>query len=217
MWEVFSVFAIMLLALAFLFYALMVKKNPMIKLAVTGEDDDIKIADGSFREPKEDSDDEAATEFLRQKEAGNIETARQLGDLLAGEVWNVAQELLMNDDDQYTPVEIHQQILLYTYAVDCFIADSSPYEIIAETALSTFYSKLEERSSILYQHVSDTPSFSFYVLNERANNKIDEIGKIYAKLCGEEGNADREREGNVIFVTFYKFCKENYETDAKYC
>lgn len=208
--------ALLVIAASMLIYAVYVKRNPMIKMIADEGDEDIRIADGNFGDPmsNEDYADKAAEEYLRQKDAGNIELAGHLGELLAEEIWSVSQEIIMNDD--YSDQDVHQRVLLLSYAVNSFIADSAPNNLLGETALSVFYNSIEELSSVLYKHVSDTASFSLYILNQRAEKTTQEAGRIYAKLSGMENSPAKILEGNELYLSFYMRCKKIYDSKISY-
>lgn len=218
MLEIFVFIILLIFMVLIALSAARMKKNPDIKLCVPEGDEDIKIADGSFGDPltNEDYADKAAAEYLKQKDVGNIEKAGQLGELLAKELWGVAQELLMKEEDQVTDRIVHQKILLYTYAVNSFVADSAPNSLLAETALSVFYSEVEELSKVLFQHISDTAAFSLYILNQRSGGVEEDIGRIYAKLSGKENDYKTIRDGNHLYNSFYNKCGRVYEEEITY-
>ena len=197
-------------SLVFAVFAIIIPKHRMALQGVlcfaANGDDDIKIATGSFSGSKKQQDqaEQAAQEFLRQKELGNIDKARKLGTDFAELLWELAQELIM--DEGRLQLEIHHRLLLCSYAVCRVVSEASPNSIVAQTSLSRFYSAVEERSNVLNRHVSDTAAFSLYILSERSKDDIIEIGKIYAKLTGYEGNAEIIEQGNFVFSCFYEKC-----------
>ena len=173
--------------------------------ALESDDDDVKIAPGSFSGSKKQQDlaDQAAQEFLRQKKLGNVDKARQLGTDFAELLWVLAQELIMGDGN-VEQREVHHRLLLCSYAVCRVVSEASPNSIVAQTSLSRFYSAVEERSNVLSRHVSDTAAFSLYILSERSKDDIAEIGKIFAKLIGQEGDIEKAGLGNQVFSSFYE-------------
>ena len=203
----FSLSALILLLAVFTALFYYKTRLPGVLLAVTGNDDDVKIATGSFGGSKKQPDqaEQAAQEFLRQKQLGNVDKARQLGTSFAELLWGHAQELIMGEGN-LLQLEVHHRLLLCSYAVCRVVSEASPNSIVAQTALSRFYSAVEERSNVLNRHVSDTAAFSLYILSERSKDDIAEIGKIYAKLIGNDGNADKIAQGNEVFICFYDKC-----------
>lgn len=215
--EIIAFVAILGFTIFMFLFAINYRNNPDVKLAVVEGDEDVKIAGGQFGVPKEEREDiadEAAQEFLRQKHAGNIEVAGELGNLLAELLWADAQELIMKDEGDDAEREVHQQILLKCYAVNAFIAENSPNQLLAETALSVFYSKIEELSKVLFRHVKDIASFSLYILNQRTENT--EIGRIYARLSEAEDNPQVIKEGNEIYHNFYDRCEEIVQKEIEF-
>lgn len=171
------------------------------------DDGDMKIVDGPFFSPEksgEDAAEKAARDFLLQKENGNIQRARQLGCLFAKDVWESfsAPNSLADISQQ----EFHHRLLLQSYIVHRVISEYSPNSILAQTSMGVFYHAVEEYSQLLYQHVSDTAAFSLYILSERSGDSADEIGRIFARLIGQEDNPKAIASGNRL----YRECYDHY-------
>lgn len=175
----------------------------------TYEDDDIKIASGSFANTAAmDSAEEAARQFLIQKNSGNIDKARGLGKAFAEAMIHMETGPL-NGETRCTQREVHHKLLLYSYVVNRVIAEYSPNSILAQTSLNVFYSEVEADSPELHSHVSDMAAFSLYTLCERTPNRTDdEIGSIYAGLCDFGGDPEKISDGNAFYNKAYAFCKE---------
>jgi hypothetical protein len=169
-------------------------------------DDDIKIAPETFKAGPAPVDygEEAARQFLEQKQLGNIDRARELGRAYAGDVIE-----LENGDSGRTQRELHHQLVLFSYIVNRVIAERSPNSIVAQSCLNMFYKSIETASEELYRHVSDMAAYSLYMLCERSRNRSDsEIGVIYAELCDFEGNEEIISEGNAFYRREYENCAE---------
>lgn len=193
-----------------LFAAAVHQPWPKLLLAVVVGDEDIKIASGSFSSAPalEDSAEVAAKEFLRQKDAGNIDKARQLGKLFADSMFDFGHGPLFQTTPERTQRELHHQLLLYAYVVNRVIAEQSPNSILAQTTLNVFYSEIEAASPELHAHVSDMAAFSLYILCERKNREDCYIGKIYAGLCDFGDRQDIIDQGNRFYCDAYNFCTE---------
>lgn len=216
--EILGMLAIVAILAVMLIIAVSMKKNPNIKLCVAegdedvkiapglAGDEDVKIAGGQFSEEisNEDHADKAAKEFLYQRRVGNIDVAGQCGELLAKSLWDTAQDLIMNEDPNLSDKEVHQRILLMSFAINVVISEHTPSPLLAETALSVFYNEVEELSSVLYRHVSDVPAFSLYILNMRKGVVKEDVGRIYAKLIEHEGDPAKIREGINIYSIYYR-------------
>ena len=167
-------------------------------------DDDIKIAPETFKTNRApiDHGEEAARQFLEQKELGNIERARELGEDYAEDV--IALEKASSGR---TLREQHHQLVLFSYIVNRVIAEQSPNSIVAQSCLNMFYKSIETASGELFKHVSDMAAYSLYMLCERSRNRHDsEIGGIYAELCDFRGNEGIISEGNAFFKREYENC-----------
>jgi len=173
------------------------------------EDEDIKIAPSSFSEKAHmiDLGEEAARQFLEQKENGNIEKARVLGKAYADDILHIEKGPLRSSDKPRTQRELHHQIVLYSYIVNRVIAEHSPNSIVAQTCLNVFYTEIEAVSKELHKHISDMAAFSLYVLCERTPSRTDDqIGVIYARLCDFEGASAVIEEGNDFYRRVYDYC-----------
>jgi len=171
------------------------------------EDGDMKIAGANYK--KTAAEDPAETEaklFLRHRETGNIEKARALGKKYAYAIMEAAPPVSPDNSSQ---VEYCQQIVLCAFLVTRVIVENSPDTIIAQTGIHAFYDELNSQSADLYQNTGDLAAFSLYTLWERSRTKdMDELGRIYAKLCGMEGDARAIAEGNALGRRFYAACLE---------
>ncbi|MFV0400930.1 MAG: hypothetical protein ACK5LX_09985 [Oscillospiraceae bacterium] len=204
----FFVLLVVMLLLALLWQVNKVPKNVLL---LADEDEDIKIVgSGSFSEPPKDPGEEMAEEYRREKSSGNIEVAVKIGENYAGLLWEKAQDLIM-EENGLSNQEVHQILLLYSYVVNKVIAERVPNPLLAQTALSRFYAGMEEKSSILYGHVSDTAAFSLYILLERSGGREEEAGEIFARLCGAEDDAAVIARGNKLYGDFCRQCQECYD------
>lgn len=180
-----------------------------IVFAATSDDEDIKIAGSGFapHSTAEDAADAAARQFLLEKNAGNIEKARTLGGAYAKTILELENNPELALPDERTMLETHHQLLLCSYAVNRVIAECSPNSIIAQTSLNVFYNEVETTDPELYKHISDMAAFSLYILGRREGGSGEAgIGKIYARLCGFDGDQAKINEGEHIYKRFYSFC-----------
>jgi hypothetical protein len=176
-------------------------------LAMAG-DEDMKIAGDSFKPAPPDAGEAEAKAYLEQKSSGNVEKARRLGSRFALALRERVSENLNDPNFQgELAVREHHKAVLYSYVVNRVIADLSPNSILAQTALNVFYADLEAETPVLAEHVRDMAAYSLYILCERSETCVDdEIGRIYARLCGEEDNPRRVEEGNRCYREFYHLC-----------
>ena len=176
-------------------------------------DEDIKIANGSFKKtPMEDQAEQAARDFLRQRDIGNIDRARSLGKFYADSLWSTASEMFAVEDSKMSQQEKHHVILLCSYLINRIIAECSPNSIVAQTVLNAFYTSVEERSETLYRHISDTATFSLYILNERTGGDYRQVGEIFSRQCGYEGNENQVVKGISICENQSEQYREMAET-----
>ena len=190
------------------------KKNSLLLAALGGEDADMKIAPEHFSSAgKSEDSSEAeveARDYLSQKSVGNISLARDLGERYAA--------LLMREaKTNFDPwpegladsLRAHHRLLLLSYVVSRVVTDFSPNSILAHTTLNVFYSELEEKAPQLDKYIRDMASYSLYVLCERSETcSSGEIGKIYARLCGDKDNISLISEGERYYHTYYDICSQ---------
>ena len=201
-------------ALAMAALALTAIQKGRLAFAVTGEEDaDMKIAPsgGSARYSAGEAAEEAeaeAREYLRQKSAGNISLARALGEQFAA-------LLIAEAKDHFDPwpegmaeaLRAHHSLLLLSYVVNRVVADLSQNSILAQTTLNVFYSEMEEKAPSLDKYIRDMASYSLYILCERSQQcAADEVGRIFARLCGDKDNDRLIADGQARFLDYYKRC-----------
>ena len=190
-------------------------KSPLIA-AVTGEDADMKIAPDSFSAGRgEDTGaQDEAEDYLRQKSAGNIELARNLGERYAALLMTYANENFNPwPAEPALSLRAHHRLLLLTYVVNRAVTELSPSPILAQTTLNVFYSELDARAPELDKYIRDMASYSLYVLCERSPGcPRDEIGRIYARLlCADRDNPRLAEEGNHLFNEYYTACRKLHD------
>lgn len=184
-------------------------RHPLL-LAAAG-DEDMKIApSGGFSQSAgaEESSEVAAEQFLKLKSSGNIEKARRLGNRFALLLLEKHAETAGADDS----LRAHQQLVLCSYAVTRAVSDCAPHSLLAQTSMNVFYDCLEDSAPELYRHISDVGALSLYILCERSHQGRDhEIGEVYARLCGAEGDAALSAEGNELYRRFYEYCAMEHD------
>ncbi|MGI6404562.1 MAG: hypothetical protein ACOX0K_10240 [Oscillospiraceae bacterium] len=189
------------------------KNNALPGLFAMAGDEDMKIAGDSFKPAPSDGGEAEAKVYLEQKSSGNVEKARSLGRQFALALRERVAESLNDPAFQgELAVREHHKAVLYSYVINRVIADLSPNSILAQTALNVFYADLEQETPILADHVRDMAAYSLYILCERSETCVDdEIGRIYARLCGEENSPERMEEGNRCYREFYNLCSRLHQ------
>jgi hypothetical protein len=149
---------------------------------------------------------------LRQKEVGNIEKARALGKAYAEALLEAAYSPKFGADTSRSQLEFHHQLVLCSYIVGSVIGVRSPDPLLAQTSLQRFYHEVQNASEELYKHISDPAAFSLYILWERSHSHdTGELGRIYARLCGREGDGAVEIAGSELYRQFRAFCEEKID------
>lgn len=173
------------------------------------DDSDMKIVPN---DPSElfDSSEGAATAFLRETQNGNMEKARKLGAQFAAEL-TAGDRGIVNFgvgayDDEST---LLQRSVLFAYIVNQVVEDLAPASIVAQSAMSSFYSCLQEYSPQVYERITDAAVFSMYILSVRsAPDDPCAVGNVFARLCGREGDKVFVRYGCELANYFNMYCTQ---------
>ena len=175
---------------AILFCGMQLQKKGRLLFAV--EDEDMKIAPSCPTSIQEETDstDRSVLDFVRQKNNGNVTRAKMLGAQLAGVVLDMGKQLLGGP-------RRNQQLMLVSYGLNRMVETLSPNSTVAHTVLNTFYDQVQEKDEQIYQAINDSAAYTLYMLEARQE---DNMGKVYAKLCG---NPALEEEGNLIYQVYY--------------
>ena len=183
-----------------------------LMLIGAGDDADMKIAPESFspRWGDQTDIDSEAEDFLRQKSAGNIRLARELGERYAALLMaQVSENFDPWPEDLAGELHAHHRLLLLTYTVNRVAGELSPSPVLAQTTINVFYQSLEEQAPQLDKYIRDMASYSLYMLHERSQSGAqDEIGKIFARLCADKDNPGLIELGNRYYREYYTLCKD---------
>ena len=183
-------------------------------LCAAGDDADMKIAPKSFsgaKKARDHSEAQAeAQDYLRQKSSGNIDLARTLGERYASLLMDEARQ---NFDpwpaDMAQSLRAHHRLLLLSYVVNRVVAELCSSSILSQTTINVFYNEIEQKAPQLEKYIKDMASYSLYILCERSDTcSEDEIGKIYARLCGDKDNQSLIDEGNHYYRDYRRACEE---------
>jgi len=204
-------FAVLALSCALMLGA--VARKNLLLCATADGDADMKIAPDHFSSSQRDYLSEAeaeALDYLRQKNSGNIDLARTLGEQFAALLIHEAQENFEPwPQGMANSLRAHHRLLLFSYVVNRVVAELSPDSILAHTTTSAFYSEVEQKAPQLDRYIRDMASYSLYILCERsASCSESEVGKIYARLCGDKDNARLIDEGGHYYRAYHQACSD---------
>ncbi len=167
------------------------------------DDDDVKVLDFSDSKSSSDDVEELIDDVQEQKQNGNLDKARQLGEDLAGEVDSNDGEFIFGLDQQESGDIICQRRLLLafvvTYGLDRFCVNS----LIAKTAQNTFLETIQQASPSIYKDINQQGAFSYYYLCVRdGETPADGVGKTFAELCGRKGDCVYAKLGAALYEYF---------------
>ena len=173
------------------------------------DDSDMKIAPDR---PSElfDLSEGAASAFVREKSNGNMEKARLLGQSLAAELGREPGGLPYFGVGAFDDGKsLDQRRLLYAYVVSRVIEDTAPNSIVAQSALSAFYSQVQRETPEYYPAVTDSAALSLYILAGRSEpDDYNALGRTFARLCGREEDPVFCRYGRELALYFAVKCTQ---------
>ena len=171
------------------------------------EDEDIRIAGAEDDDADTDAEAEReAAELLRQRETGNLDRARALGAQLARALSDMDGAVGFGQDARETPAVRAQRRLLFAFTVAYAIDEFVPGQVLQDVTLGMFYEALEENMPAFYGELDGSGAFTFYWLCVRnGGNVAAEIGRRFAMLASQSGDAVVEGMGEALFL---RFCDE---------
>ena len=173
-------------------------------------DEDIKIVPEDlsklFAKENPQADDNIDL-LMRQRANGNASKAKMLGkqyvEDLVDCVWTKAPEEISIETFEL------QTKMLFAYVVHRIISDYSPNQIVANSALSSFYEHLEDADPALSKQINDNAAFSLYVLLHRSGKEnAERVGKIFAEVCDAAENSDCGVLGESAYARFLSACTQ---------
>ena len=182
-------------------------------LSFSSEDDSNIRISGSIETPHEASDIFEVSDMQKQKKNGNLNKARELGELLFTQIINNADEVDFGLDITENN-EMHMQrriLLVFTviYCVDLYIKN----EIVSKAIQNSFYNILRAKQFELYTNLEGSGAFSFYYLCIRRNKNIEqEIGYDFAMLSGNEKDETMQELGTALFLHYSDVIKKTIKS-----
>lgn len=176
------------------------------------DDSDIKIAGEEKKAPVDDSLKEAE-ELRKQKENGNLERARRLGQLLSKDIIRLDGESSFGEDEEEScEVRMQRRLLLAfaaCYGVDVFVEN----KMVGKVAVNSFYDTLKKSLPAFYDDLSGSGAFSFYYLSVRRGGNVEKnIGKTFAMLSGKEDDSVLSELGEALFIRFTDVIEKTIES-----
>lgn len=173
-------------------------------------DDDIKIAPNDlsklFEKENPVADDNIEL-YLRQRSLGNIARARKLGSQYVADmldcVWTKAPE---GTDPEVFDTQLK---ILFAYSVHRIVEDYSENHIVANTAIESFHSRLEQEDPAVFNSLCDQAAFSMYLYAHRSGHEnAQSIGEVFASLCGAKNDESCILLGESAYARFTGACAQ---------
>ncbi len=159
---------------------------------------------------QKDQSEEAAMLYLRHKECGNVDKARQLGKRLAEMLLEDLPDIENGNSEDWMLID-HLKILYIFIAEQCI--KECPDAILYQISLSMFRECIDDAIPGAYGALSASRADTFYQLAYyRSGDKVaHEMGETMAELCG------REKDWKVIALAehFFNIFRNNCREECK--
>lgn len=162
------------------------------------EDTDVKIFSGSGAARIRPTEDDGAAEFVRERDNGNIDKAKQLGKMLARRLrwlWCFGDNTQVSD----------QKKVLFSYVAVKVIGRQIQSSLLGQAALGEFYRSVKIHSQRDYDKIQDSVAFTKYLLSEQKAAK-NAIGGVFAELCGQRDNNALKNKGMQLYYRYTSDC-----------
>ena len=147
---------------------------------------------------KQQADD--SKEYLRQKENGNLEKARLLGEQIAEFVTKEEDFYGLSGMNELFVQEELQVRQLLCYAMIASLPGAIHIPLVADAVESDFLQALKRHSPELYRQFAEGSSYTMYLLSKHRGREPElEAGKTFAVLCGLDSDAVTVEYGETLY------------------
>lgn len=154
-----------------------------------------------------DQTEESAQAYLRHKENGNVDKARQLGQRLAE---MVVEDLPAIEDNSEDWLLIDHLKVLYIFVAEQIIREC-PDELLFQVSLAAFREAIERDVPGAYDAMSGSGADTFYQLayyRKQEGSVAHQMGQAMAQLYGRAGDWKIVTIGEHLFSEFQQRCRE---------
>lgn len=174
------------------------------------EKDVLVYRPGNKEAPNEDQSERSAQAYLIQKENGNVEKARQLGQRLAE---MVVEDLPHIEDNSEDWLLIDHLKMLYVFVAEQIIREC-PDAILYQVTLSAFRDAIEVGVPGVYGAMSGCGADTFYQLayyRKKKDAVESNMGRTLAQLYGKPDDWKLTAIGEHLFTAFQQKCRMECE------
>ncbi len=150
---------------------------------------------------------------MSEKEQGLFDRAWRLGGELA-------QALLDSSDFTYddSDGDTYNKRILLAFSAISSIESRMCSDNAANEALNSLLEGIKERDSRLYSDICGAGELSFYYLAvKRGGDTGMSVGKMFAMICGREGDETYIRRGTEIYEDFEALARSKIEEYGLSC
>ena len=143
---------------------------------------------------------------MSQRANGNIDKARELGEILATIApTGDGEGIFVNLKDHLSPKFFVQDILyqirvLLVFACETLLQMELPTELLSTTAIASMYDAMEKDMPGFYNNIANGAAFTFYYLAIQKDGDISEnIGEAFAMLCAVKNKDSFVLAGKTVW------------------
>ena len=180
------------------------------------ENDDIKIfaPEADFGPPHAGELDNLAAETEALRESGNLDAAKRLGRELASLSAQSPELLALSQSFGFalTPAREQQLHVLMVFSGQHALR-AQLTQLLAEAAVTTMNNYLINRAKPFWDTISDGSAFTQYLLVAPmlSSARAETVGDAFARMCGQEDNADLSKLGATVFETAAELVRAKWE------
>lgn len=188
------------------------------------DNDDVKIFSPEESDhPKNEDLDSLAAETEALRESGNLGVAKRLGRELASLSSHSPELLALSESFGFTLNAAREQQLhvLMVFSGQHALRTQLP-QLLSEAAITTMNNYLINKSKEFWDTISDGSEFTQYLLvapvpkkadacSALTQTKAEQVGSVFAHMCGQEDNPDLCKLGATVFITTSELVKARLE------
>ncbi len=193
--------------LALVYYYSNIQEKNNIKLCMCGDDSDMKIMPQPGQNiPVDDGGDDAAQEYVREKENGNMAKAHSLGKLFASDILDKNGTYLFGLSETESLLMAKHRRILFCFVIDRILDENCPNQLLSQAALNVFYDEIKNTEPEFYDDMNASGAFSLYLIAVRSETPSVNIGKAFAELCQVEDNEPIQQMAEHLYDYFVSHC-----------
>ncbi|MFQ9873015.1 MAG: hypothetical protein ACLRVT_08545 [Oscillospiraceae bacterium] len=187
------------------------KKNNLCFCTCSGDEDMKIMPQDGLPQQDDDSAEDSAEEYVREKDNGNMARAHRLGEVFAGEVLREKGVYTLGLSETESLLMLKHRRILFAFVVDRTLDECSPNSLLAQAALNVFYDAIQKEAPEFYREMNASGAFSLYLLSARGENPAVHVGEDFAELCQVPDQPQIAQMAEHLYDYFVGFCRDALE------